>query len=104
MIKGGCEGETGSLSEMFEETLDVRTGGFEPEQEAGNPFSRGAAQGRHEVIHPLCSSHSNLQTWVMVNADFNSEALEQESSITVKDMFLNLNYPGTSSEKDHENF
>lgn len=57
-----------------------------------------------ELIHPLCSSHSNLQTWVMVNADFNSEALEQESSITVKDMFLNLNYPGTSSEKDHENF
>lgn len=52
-IKGGCKGETGSLSEMFEETLDVRTGGFEPEQEAGNPFSRGAAQGRHEVIHPL---------------------------------------------------
>lgn len=67
-------------------------------------LSAGELHKEGTKSYTLCSSHSNLQTWVMVNADFNSEALEQESSITVKDMFLNLNYPGTSSEKDHENF
>ena len=53
--------------------------------------------------HPVCASHSDLQMQIVVTADLNSKALGHESSITVKDPFLNLNYPGAEYEKDRQN-
>ena len=40
---------------------------------------------------------------VVITADFNSKALEPESSIAVKEPDLNIKYPGEESEKDHQN-
>ena len=40
---------------------------------------------------------------VVVTTDFNSKALEPESSIAVKEPDLNIKYPGEESEKDHQN-
>ena len=40
---------------------------------------------------------------VIVTADLDSKALEPESSITVKEPDLNINYPGEEYEQDHQN-